>query len=91
MPTYRVYLLKNPDGKTYNGLSEDIPHRLEQHNAGASRWTARLHPWHLVWQSRELTLSGARRLEDLLKRQKGGNGIRRIMDNRSAPGSLPGS
>jgi predicted GIY-YIG superfamily endonuclease len=49
--------------------------RLLQHNEGISKWTAKHRPWILVWQSDELGLSEARKLENLLKRQKGGNGF----------------
>ncbi len=72
---YRVYELRNENGRRYFGLSEDIDKRLAQHNAGESRWTAIYRPWRIVWQSRELSLSDARKLENLLKRQKGGSGI----------------
>lgn len=75
---YRVYLLRNPEGKNYIGLSEDVVHRLSQHNSGASQWTRTRGPWSLCWQSKEMDLSDARRLENLLKRQKGGAGLYRL-------------
>src|SRR4030095_11523434 len=56
-------------------LSADIERRIQQHNAGESRWTKERGPWTIVWQSDELTLSEARKLEKRLKRQKGGQGL----------------
>jgi len=72
---YRVYILQNPSRRYYIGLSENVGMRLLQHNEGISKWTAKHRPWILVWQSDELSLSEARKLETLLKRQKGGNGF----------------
>ena len=75
---YRVYLLSNPAGRHYIGLSEDVELRLNQHNSGVSQWTRNRGPWRLLWQSDEFSLAEARRLESLLKRQKGGAGLYRL-------------
>ena len=77
-PSYHVYVLQNAAGKYYIGVTEDILRRVEQHNSGDSRWTKGKGPWVLVWQSPKLPLGDARRLENLLKRQKGGSGLFRI-------------
>lgn len=73
--TYQVYVLQNPTGRFYIGVSENVARRLVQHNAGESKWTKKFRPWTLVWQSAELSLSAARKLENHLKRQKGGRGF----------------
>jgi predicted GIY-YIG superfamily endonuclease len=70
-----VYVLQNATSRHYIGLSENVSERLIQHNAGESKWSAKHRPWMLVWQSSELSLSAARRLENYLKQQKGGNGF----------------
>ena len=72
---YWVYVLGNPEGKKYIGLSEDVGRRLADHNSGRSRWTRNFGPWKLLWRQGPMTLSNARRLESLLKRQKGGEGL----------------
>jgi len=64
---YRVYILENREGKFYTGLSDDVARRVEQHNTGQSRWTKGRGPWTIFWQSDELTLSEARKLENRLK------------------------
>ncbi len=68
---YQVYVLQNPSGTFYIGLSEDVEARVLQHNSGISKWTRNRGPWTLVWSSQRLTLSDARKLENHLKRQKG--------------------
>ena len=73
--TYRVYVLQNAVGRFYIGLSEDVIGRLKQHNLGESRWTKGRGPWTIVWQSEELSLTNARRLENRLKRQGRGKGF----------------
>ena len=72
---YRVYVIQNREGKFYIGVSNDVGRRVEQHNSGQSRWTKGHGPWTIVWQSGELPLSEARKLENRLKRQKGGHGL----------------
>ncbi|MBV9878837.1 MAG: GIY-YIG nuclease family protein [Verrucomicrobia bacterium] len=76
---YRVYLLRNAIGLRYIGISEDVLRRLNDHNAGKSGWTKSRGPWQLVWQSRALSLTEARKLENLLKRQKGGQGLESLL------------
>ena len=84
---YRVYVIQNRDGKFYIGLSDDVGRRINQHNAGDSRWTRAKGPWTLVWQSGELSLSEARKLENRLKRQKGGLGLFHLVGVRPWSGS----
>ena len=77
---YQVYLLRNAAGRQYIGVSEDIVVRLGQHNAGESTWTAKYRPWRLVWCSEGMPLGEARKLENLLKRQKGGRGLQALLE-----------
>jgi putative endonuclease len=74
-PDYRVYVLQNRTGKFYIGLTDDVSRRIEQHNRGGSRWTKGKGPWLLRWTSEVLPLTDARKLENDLKRQKGGTGF----------------
>ena len=84
---YRVYVLQNREGQLYIGVSEDVARRVEQHNTGQSRWTKERGPWTIVWQSGELSLSEARKLENRLKRQKGGHGLFHLVGVRRSSGS----
>jgi putative endonuclease len=72
---YRVYVLQDREGRFYVGLSDNVPRRLREHNTGESQWTKGRGPWTAVWQSQELSLSGARKLENQLKRQGRGKGF----------------
>ena len=72
---FRVYVIQNPNGQYYIGLSEDVAARLGQHNAGESRWTKGKGPWALVWTTPVMSLSDARALENKLKRQGRGHGF----------------
>ena len=83
---YRVYVIQNREGIFYIGLSDDVGRRVEQHNAGQSRWTKARGPWTIVWQSDELSLSEARKLENRLKRQKGGHGLFHLVEVRRSSG-----
>ncbi len=72
---YYVYVLQNQTAKHYIGLTENLHQRLAQHNAGLSKWTRAKGPWRLVWHIGPMSLSEARKLENLLKRQKTGTGF----------------
>jgi len=88
--TYFVYVLRNAANRLYIGLTDDVARRLQQHNAGISQWTRGKGPWQLIWNSAPCVLSEARKLENLLKRQKGGKGLYRIT-GMEQPGSSSGS
>ena len=89
---YRVYVIVNSLGRRYIGLSENPLVRLEQHNAGVSRWTRGKGPWEIAWTSNAMSLSEARKLENRLKKQKGGNGLFPIIDREpKQPRSFSGS
>ena len=75
---YQVYVLQNPAGRLYIGLSENVQNRLSQHNGGVSKWTRARGPWNPAWASAQMTLGEARKLENLLKKQKGGTGFYEI-------------
>jgi putative endonuclease len=85
--SYYVYILRNSEGRLYIGISDDVARRLHQHNTGVSQWTRSRGPWILAWKSEALSLSDARKLENLLKRQKGGEGLFRITGMGRNPGS----
>ncbi|NBS79958.1 hypothetical protein EBS57_09215 [bacterium] len=75
---YQVYVLNNPAAQKYIGLSKDPQTRLLQHNSGESRWTKGKGPWTIAWISKPMNLSEARKLENKLKRQKGGLGLKTL-------------
>jgi putative endonuclease len=85
--TYQVYVLRNWAGKYYIGLSENPDARLGQHNAGVSRWTRGRGPWEVFWASEWMGLGQARKLENLLKRQKHGSGLYRRLGRAKPSGS----
>jgi predicted GIY-YIG superfamily endonuclease len=73
--SYRVYVLQNRARQFYIGLTDDLPRRIDQHNSDTSKWTKGKGPWLLRWSSDQMSLGDARRLENSLKRQKGGTGF----------------
>jgi putative endonuclease len=63
---YRVYVLRNPEGRFYIGVSDDVERRLHEHNTGVSQWTKNRGPWAVVWRSDAMLLGEARKLENWL-------------------------
>jgi putative endonuclease len=74
-----VYVIRNAAGRLYVGCTGDVSRRLRDHNAGISTWTRSRGPWVLAWQKEFSTLGEARKFENLLKRQKGGDGLYRLI------------
>ena len=76
MTSYWVYVLWSQTRRRfYIGVSEDADQRLIDHNAGVSQWTRGTGPWKKIWQREFASLSEARQFENLLKKQKGGQGF----------------
>jgi putative endonuclease len=74
--TYFLYLIWSDSSRRfYIGISDDPTRRLQQHNAGISKWTAKFGPWRLVHSERFANYRGARKREIELKKQKGGEGF----------------
>jgi putative endonuclease len=72
---YSVYVLLNPDGKTYVGQTNDLDRRLAQHNDPLYRGT--LHtkrhrgPWSILHTEVFSSRSAAMKREKVLKSGKG--------------------
>ena len=82
MPFF-VYILANPDGKTYVGQTDDLQRRLSQHNDPECRLT--LHtkrhkgPWKLIHHEQFPIRAEAMRRERELKTGKGRDWIRQVL------------
>ena len=70
-----VYIVQNPVGQFYVGMTTDLDQRVQDHNIGVSKWTRHRGPWNLVWSHECATIGEARRLENKLKRQGRGDGF----------------
>ena len=84
---YKVYVIENPAGRRYIGISSEIQLRLDQHNRGVSKWTKGKGPWELIWTSEAMSLSDARKFENKLKRQGRGSGFYSMTGLQRPPGS----
>ena len=69
MPTfYYVYVLRSlADGQFYTGYTQDLRQRVQQHEAGAVRSTAKRLPVELIYYEACRTQSDATRREKYLK------------------------
>ncbi|MDD5032130.1 MAG: GIY-YIG nuclease family protein [Patescibacteria group bacterium] len=76
---YYVYVIRSENSRHYIGLSENTEERVEEHNLGLSNWTSRYKNWKIIYKRKFDSLTEARRWENYLKRQKGGNGFKKII------------
>ena len=80
MDSWGVYILRSKkDGKRYIGCTNDLPHRLKEHNSGkvyATRWRT---PFEVVHSESYQDRAVAFAREKLLKSYKGGNALKRLL------------
>ena len=55
------------DGRFYIGQTQDLAHRLAEHNAGKSVYTSKYTPWNLVWYKAVSSRKESFHLEQALK------------------------
>ena len=68
---YFVYILYSESKQLYyKGFTENVISRVEEHNAGKSRYTANKGPWKLIFVQSFVTKSEALRKEKSLKKCK---------------------
>ncbi len=66
-----VYILRSESkDKYYIGATNDLGNRLNEHNAGESKWTKHGKPWTLVLSKEYKTYSEARKKEAYIKKMK---------------------
>lgn len=79
-----VYLVGNPRGYTYCGVTKDIRRRQFEHNEvipGGAKYTKGKGPWKILWHTHKMSHSDACKLEYITKRQAKGNKIQFLMEN----------
>ena len=68
---YYTYILQSQKNlRFYFGQTQNINTRLENHNKGRSKYTAKYTPWNLVWFKTFETRKEAFALEQQLKKMK---------------------
>jgi UV DNA damage endonuclease len=66
--TWSLYVLRCADGSLYTGITNDVPRRYKQHNAGtASRYTRSRLPVELMYQESQSSRSDALKRELAVK------------------------
>lgn len=76
---YYTYVIKSEkDGRYYIGSSSDVEKRLEFHNQGLNVSTKHRRPFVVVFKKEFPTKLEAVNFEFLLKKQKGGDGFRKL-------------
>ena len=83
MKKHFVYIIRCDEGKFYIGLSVDPKKRLDAHNKGLSRWTKRYKNWKIAYLKEFNNYTEARKWEIYLKKQKGGNGFKKVLRDSS--------
>jgi putative endonuclease len=66
---YFIYIIANPEGIYYKGITSDIDKRLVQHNSPLGKYTSFKGPWKLIFLKKFTDKSEALKYEKMLKRQ----------------------
>jgi len=78
-----VYILQSQStDRYYIGVTKDVQHRLQQHNAGHTTSTRGKGPWKLVYTESYSTRREARSREAVLKRKKSHRYLSWIIENQ---------
>ena len=69
---YYVYILKSSKSDIlYYGYTEDLKRRINEHNAGQSKFTKGHTPWNLIWYCAFMNKQSAKDFELYLKSGSG--------------------
>lgn len=80
---YLVYILKSiKDGRYYIGQTEDMDGRMFLHNQGRVQSTKSRRPLVLIKSEAFPTRTEARKRENYLKKLKGGNEFKKVIEQR---------
>jgi putative endonuclease len=78
--TYTVYVLQSEqNGSFYKGMTENIPARLKQHNAGKTKSTQSKRPWRVVYTEAFKTAEEARAREKYFKTAAGRRFLKKVL------------
>ena len=78
---YFVYILKSlKDCKYYIGQTDNLSDRVKKHNAGQVKSTKSRRPFVVVKEEKFDTRGEARKRENYLKKLKGGNEFKKIIN-----------
>ena len=82
--SYYVYVLVNPEGKTYVGQTQDLSQRIAQHNDpdfhGTLHTKRHRGPWQLIHRQEVASRSEAMRRERQLKSGGGRRFVRSLLE-----------
>ncbi len=78
-----VYILRSKKtGRHYTGYTQNLEERLRQHNAGKTRSLKNRGPYEVVYTELSLSESEAKKRELEIKRYKGGNAFKRLLERK---------
>ncbi|MDO8452162.1 MAG: GIY-YIG nuclease family protein [bacterium] len=78
-----TYVLKSQVNlRLYTGSTDNLERRLEEHNAGKSKYTKLTRPFDLVYTEEYATRLEARRRERFLKTGKGRELLKELINKR---------
>jgi len=78
---FYTYIIKSQCGRFYIGSTKNLLKRISQHNNGESKWTSRFKNWKIVYKEEFETRSKAVQREMFLKKLKGGDAFKKIINN----------
>lgn len=82
--SFFVYVIKSEEKRLYIGVTSDWKKRLSEHNDKSShltQWTKRFNNWRPIYLKSFDNYTEARKWEIYMKKQKGGIGLKYILEN----------
>lgn len=77
---FYVYILKSlKNGRHYTGLTNNLDHRIREHNSGQTKYTKTAGPFELIYKETYNTRLEASKRERFLKTGKGRELLKQIL------------
>jgi putative endonuclease len=77
---YTVYVIQSViDGRLYKGFTNDLERRLNEHNQGRVKSTAKFIPWKVVYTEKANSSIEARAREKFFKSGKGREFLKKLL------------
>jgi putative endonuclease len=85
---YTYIIQSHKNGKWYYGSTSELDQRLDGHNKGINKSTARNRPWFYIFQRPFNTMAEAKKFELYLKSSRNKNYIRRAFSEYFLPSGV---
>ena len=87
--TYTFYIIRNPKGILYKGVTYNLEKRKKNKKKGIKTWTRKKGPWSLIYGEKFENKNDALKAERFYKSGQGREVLKKLLSECGAVGSAP--